>query len=445
MAEQQNEDQRWESLLLEPREDVNREIKSWLDLSDKRDKANLAKAMLALANTGGGQILIGYKEAGETWQPDMERPHSIDHYDQDTINGIVEKFADPQFHTTVHHISHPESGDQFPIVEVPGGFRVPIRADSAGPENQHVTYNTYYIRRPGPESAPPKTGREWDELLRRCVLASKDDLLDRMRTIIAGFEEGSAIDGDDSVRELEDWIDTIHTEWQELVENRYGHMSDSPYSHGYWIFSYSIEAGFNVPELPELLDLLREAKGHETGWPAWLVSEDQVHPKEGTIEGWYDDGAFDDPAHSDYWRATPGGLLFLLRGYQEDSNDGYETGEVFDFILPIWRIGECLLHAKRLSRELCNGPSDVVVEARWNGLEDRKLAAIENRRGIFPPHDRQSHQDTVTVSNRFSTDHLKSNLPEAVEALTQPLYQTFDFYEVPSQLIQKELDQMQSN
>lgn len=55
MATSRAEDQRWEDLLIDPREEVHREIKSWLDLSDNDEKANLAKAMLALANSGGGR------------------------------------------------------------------------------------------------------------------------------------------------------------------------------------------------------------------------------------------------------------------------------------------------------------------------------------------------------------------------------------------------------
>ena len=32
---------------------------SWLNLSDKRNKATLAKAAIALANHGGGEIVLG--------------------------------------------------------------------------------------------------------------------------------------------------------------------------------------------------------------------------------------------------------------------------------------------------------------------------------------------------------------------------------------------------
>lgn len=442
MATSGTEDQRWEDLLINPREEVHREIKSWLDLSDNDEKANLAKAMLALANSGGGQILVGYEEVGETWQPDTSRPHSIDHYDQDTINGIVEKFADPQFHCDVYHVEHPESGNSFPVIDVPGGHTVPIRAQRGGPGGRHVTHNEYYIRRPGPESAAPKTGKEWDELIRRCVAASKDELIDRMRTVMTGFEEGPTAEETDPIEELAAWTDSIHNEWQEKVEEKYGSINDSLYCHGYWMFSYSVEDEFDQPSLNELLELLREVKGHETGWPTWLISGDHVYPHNEMIEGWFIENTSDDPAHADFWRATPNGNLFLLRGYEEDSQDELGPGEVFDIILPIWRVGECLLHAKRLSRELCDGTPSLAVDIRWTGLEDRNLASIDNRRGVFPPVEHQAHQDTVSVSQVVNVEEIEGALPELVENLTQPLYQTFDFFDPSSQLIQKELDRM---
>ena len=445
MSEQGSEDHRWESLLLDPREERNREIKSWLDLSENVDKANLAKAMLALANSGGGQILIGYEEVGESWEPDSSRPHSIDHYDQDTINGIVEKFAEPQFHCDVYHVEHPESGELFPVIDVPGGHQVPVRSDSAGPGNQHVTYNTYYIRRPGPESAAPKTGREWDELIRRCVMASKDELVDRMRTVITRFDKSQTIEETDPLDELAEWVDDIHAEWQQNVTEEFGDIDDSPYREGYWMFTYRIQGDVDETDLSEFLDILHEVKGHETGWPVWLIDRDRVYPQDETIEGWYIGGSFDDPAHSDYWRASPDGTLFLLRGYDGDSQDDTEPGEVMDFIVPIWQVGECLLHAKRLSRELCDESPSVAVDIRWTGLDGRHLTSLYNRRGVFPPIEHESGQDTVTVSNQFTLAELEDNLPEVVETLTKPLYQSFDFFEASPKLIQKQLERLQGN
>jgi predicted HTH transcriptional regulator len=65
-----------QELLARPREALDIEVKSWLDLSDHNHRADLAKAIIALANHGGGYILLGMKEnaAGQFAQtrPDRE-------------------------------------------------------------------------------------------------------------------------------------------------------------------------------------------------------------------------------------------------------------------------------------------------------------------------------------------------------------------------------------
>lgn len=54
-------------LALNPREELDVELKQWLDLSDKTDRANLAQAILAMANHGGGTVLLGFEEREGKW------------------------------------------------------------------------------------------------------------------------------------------------------------------------------------------------------------------------------------------------------------------------------------------------------------------------------------------------------------------------------------------
>ncbi len=48
-------------LLHIPSESLSVEYKSWLDLGETRNKAILAKAAIALANEGGGIIVLGMR------------------------------------------------------------------------------------------------------------------------------------------------------------------------------------------------------------------------------------------------------------------------------------------------------------------------------------------------------------------------------------------------
>ena len=43
-----------------------------------------------------------------------------------------------------------------------------------------------YIRKPGPESAPPQSEAEWNRLLGRCLQNRREDMLDAIRNIVLG-------------------------------------------------------------------------------------------------------------------------------------------------------------------------------------------------------------------------------------------------------------------
>lgn len=439
-----------EGILLEPREGIHREIKSWLDLSDENHKANLAKAMLALANSGGGQILIGYGETEGSWEPDTSRPDSLNLYNQDDINGIIQSYAEPQFHCEVRHVEHPETGDKFPFVIVPGGHTAPIRTRRGGPEGNYITIHRYYIRRPGPESSTPQSGHEWDELIGRCIRESREELTDSIRNVIAGFQSGDTVSGSDSTPEehIREWTSVCRERWFQKVKEKYGGHGSSPYQQGYWTFSYQILDGFSQLDLTEFRERLREIEGHETGWPPW-ISAQSANPVDNTVELWVPEH---DPAfeaaydYSDFWRAAPDGNLFLLRGYEADHREelDIDAGEALDYIRPLWTVGECVLHAKRLAQRSDGKKSRIMFHLTWNGIGGRKLVSLypSERGGLLGPPSHTAYQDSTESLDQFSATKIESNLPEVVTALTRPLYQSFDFYEPSTSLVQKQLDKM---
>ena len=108
--------ERLADLLVDLREDLNLEVKNWLDLQDNNnDRAIFAKAALALANHDGGFIVLGFEETGEDMAEAAHRPATLEQYNQDLINGIVQNYCDPPFHCAVHLVANPE-GAMFPVL-----------------------------------------------------------------------------------------------------------------------------------------------------------------------------------------------------------------------------------------------------------------------------------------------------------------------------------------
>jgi len=184
--------ERLADLLIDPREDLDLEIKNWLDLrNDNGAKATFAKAVLAIANHGGGFIILGLTETERGCAEAEGRPVTLDGYSQDVINGIVQGYADPSFHCAMHVVAR-QDGQLFPVVAVPGDHRSPIRAKRAGPNGNIVENNAIYVRKPGPRSETPTSSRDWDALLARCLVNRRDEMLDQIRGLISGAVPAAA-------------------------------------------------------------------------------------------------------------------------------------------------------------------------------------------------------------------------------------------------------------
>ena len=163
-----------ERLVLEPTETLEVEYKGWLDLGDKPHKAKLAKELLALRNHGGGHVVLGFSD------PDMKpmtRPEDYAYVTADFVNGIVAYYADPPFHCRLQEVR------QHVVITVPSGVTVPVRA-KRGSANNEIIANTYYVRRPGPNSEAPKSGMDWDTLLRRCISNRDKELETIVRRVV---------------------------------------------------------------------------------------------------------------------------------------------------------------------------------------------------------------------------------------------------------------------
>ncbi len=82
-------------LLRDPRETLDVELKGWLEIDGNAEhKATLAKALIALANHGGGYVVFGFAETGEGVMPAEPRPANLSAYTPDTVNSVVSRFAD---------------------------------------------------------------------------------------------------------------------------------------------------------------------------------------------------------------------------------------------------------------------------------------------------------------------------------------------------------------
>jgi hypothetical protein len=441
------------SLLQNPSESFSVEYKSWLDLSGNPGKATLAKAAIALANEGGGIIVLGMREIVLGMREDVaeggalgshSRPAALERYGQDDVNAAIGRYSDPPFHCSLMFAPHPVTGHEHAFVIVPGGMTVPVmcRRTCLGVINQQRCY----IRKPGPRSEEPFTAEEWRGLLERCVQARRETMLDAIRVIVQGH--GSSPAPTEAARDaLTTFGDAARARWLQLVAGLPADdVARTP--HGRYEVEFEFIGVKTAGSPTETLGRMTEASRiKHTGWGPFVLDRRQPlapHPVDGNVEAWIgrpvEGGPVRDPWHCDFWRAHPSGLLFLLRGYAEDSSDRVEPGTILDITMPIWLVGEAMLYASRLARLFDQGDPDILVRCRYFGLSGRRLdCLLPGRHFSFP---RICNDDSAVFQTLATASQFDDNLVEVLHSLLVPLYERFAFFGLSRNVVRAEIRQM---
>lgn len=242
--------------------------------------------------------------------------------------------------------------------------------------------------------------------------------------------------------------------WEQLVAKDLSHEQPSRYSHGVWTAAYSLTGKLKPLELRDLRSLLGRTEKHRigySGYPVWAVTHDgyaelETYPYNDFLECWMGKISDLDAVYSHFWRASPDGSLFLLRGYQEDCEAKILPGTVLWVETPISEVGEILLHSRRVANELGDEDASIAISVAWEGLANRRLSS---RSWNAPRLERSlertkklCHQSSISSQFTTSVKDILTNLPETVEAITKPFFQCFDFYSVSLDFIQREISNL---
>jgi hypothetical protein len=131
----------------------------------------------------------------------------------------------------------------------------------------------------------------------------------------------------------------------------------------------------------------------------------------------------------------------MIRGHQEDERTVPKTA--FDITIAAWRIGEALLHAANMARELGDPSAQVAIIAEWTGLAGRLLIHLQGTRLMFDHY--RTQQDNFRNDLTVAADQISDALPELVRQLIAPLYELFDFFKLLEALPAEELARMRAH
>ena len=317
-----------DNLIENPREDLNCELKEWLDLQQNAVRASIARHLAALANHGGGYLIFGFSDdLGHA----PNRPDSLDSYSHDVFAGIVKHYLTPTFQCGVELVPH-RNGQKFPVVRVPGHGRVPICAKAGGPQDdkgreQGIKKGIYYIRKPGPESAPVEGAEDWEPLIRRCVVNDRDRLLGDITALIQASEKPAPA----AQQRLADWHRNGEKRFLQLLSQAQGvgwpvEFKDHRYQLSYLI---SADEDENLPT-DSLCQILEEVNNEvrDTVWTGWSMFyplsgtefAPAIHPEnpDGTGDDVLEANLISQSALPEFWRIALDGRATLVRAYRED-------------------------------------------------------------------------------------------------------------------------------
>jgi transcriptional regulator with XRE-family HTH domain len=241
--------------------------------------------------------------------------------------------------------------------------------------------------------------------------------------------------------------------WQELTA-KLPAGSPARFPHGWHRFDYVLEGDLKPIELHELALVLERATIRHAGWPMFLISHrPDLSPQEidGVLECWLGAGVdrmFYDAAHCDFWRAAPSGRMFLIRGYQEDAQETFPPGSIFDSTLVIWRLGEALLHAAKLANLLRLHEEDKIeirFRAYYSGLSGRVLKAWANPLAELLVEGSPARSDEAILEAVIPAAEVETDLAAHIFPRVASLFERFGVTGLSPNRVQHEIERLQKS
>ena len=432
-----NENRELEELIDSPRERLDVEYKTWLDLNDNETRAKIARHLCALANFGGGYLIFGVNDNMTSAGPCPAT--AAGPYDHDTLSGIVKRYLKPTFQVAVYEVNSAVTRVTHPVVWIPSHEAAPVCSTRDGPHSGGkpvgIAQGTHYTRAPGPESIAVATPELWAPIIRRCVLHERQALLAGLEPLLRS--PSRPVTDPDAPLRL--WHDAAHNRFLELAD--VDPLADQ-LKRAHYQFSYQL----NVAERQQLdaAGLLEELRriGHEVqdlvdpGWTMfWIFDVPGLAPRSagdtalGDVEFLECSLIKSDIVEMtlpDFWRVAPTGLATLIRPYREDRRNmgpDYSAGTWLWPFLMAREIAEVIRHARAFA-ERFEAPESVFFRLEWRGLHGRTLKDPDE--ALVRWHGRLAQSDSRVVTRTVPVADLTARWADITADMLSAITRMFD-------------------
>lgn len=423
-----------DNILLNPRESLDVELKSWIDPTEERFQAKIVKACLSLRNNNGGVLLIGFDNNGKK----CDLPEGLDVEDLfhvDKIQQLVSKYSSRLFEVNVEIVE--VEGTHHPVIMVPSGVTIPVACK--GDLGTYLKCNQVYVRTlysNGKVSSSEATHKDWEKLISTCFDNREADIGSFVRRHLTSIDLGNliaSISESDNLRELIQpnqisFLDTCREKFDQALKSRSAEIPEIGYFEIASIPSVKREGLLTKSDIQRI----DAKKTRYSGWSPWIADVNgsaEEYRAYALNEAWeclLSVPIFSDRNHLDFWRIEACGKLYALCGIQDDLTNKIEPLKYIDPYLQCLRIAEYLIALLEINELLGLGPNGESFEVmvRWTSLRGRTLHIWSNPSRFFRLNG-TCHEKSVTAKTRIQMVTKPAAIAGHVEELMTPLFQLF--------------------
>jgi hypothetical protein len=393
---------------------------SWNE-DEKEACCALVKDILGMANTDGGNIVIGVSESPGGFAWDGLSPEQSKTFDTSRLNRFLQNYTDPPINALLRKIDH--DGKNFVIIRVPLFRDTPHICQKDYPKVLAAT--TLYVRTDNNETAPIRSSADFRTLLERAVRNRSDTLLTSIRSIL---KTGA---GPESER-IESAVDKFKMQRARAAAKfeQINPLKDKACA-GYFEASFFPklfeESRFSFEQLWAAAE---RGNVDFRGWPFLYIhpsTPERTYAIQDGLETFVQTKDFGGDDLVDFWCLQQSGFFYQRTAMRPDSlshRDG-STRCVMDFRAAALYVAEAIHCLTRLYDGLLNGDDEVSLSLGLLGTNDRVLISSGS---FMPPWAEYTCRmpELIIERSRPVADWQAGIVDHAVE-IAKDIYQRFNW------------------
>lgn len=367
----------WPSLILRNYESKDIDYKApcaWKN-TDKKACCELVKDILAMANVGGGWLVIGVSESGTGFTHIGVNDEQAESFETTQLNKFVNNYADPPVNVNIHK---PDvHGKRFIVIEISGFSDTPHICQKDYPEV--LSTAALYVRTDNNESAPLKSSADFRSIVERAIRNRADQILSSIHVLLRHGKQGE--------RPSENQLFEKQKSEAQIRSDEINPHRDKDYGYRVSIF-YPDSFDTERFSLSDLMAMASNASTDLRGWPFLFFPTTRFQQLSAMQDGY--DCLFTEPwlrgeDELHYWQLRQSGMLYVRQLIREDTYKALHGGIRFldfdSFSIIAYEAVLCLI---KLYDGKLEDSENVTLQFGLKGMQDRRLSSFSSRH--FSPY-----------------------------------------------------------